>query len=92
MNTFLPEIEQLSKMDGGLMAAIKLIFFLGKQSFFTLPGVGPMYGSGKASYLKTKFVLGEVGKQVYEHPSDAPADEMLVLLLTYALMPSFLKA
>jgi hypothetical protein len=43
-----------------------------------------MYGSGKVPYLKTKFVLGEVGKQVYEHPSDEPADEMLVSLLILA--------
>jgi hypothetical protein len=80
MKTFLSEIEQLSKMDGGLMAAIKLLLFLGKQSFSTLPGLAPMYGSGKVPYLKTKFVYGEVGKQVYERPSDAPADEMLVSL------------
>jgi hypothetical protein len=43
-----------------------------------------MYGSGKVPYLKTKFVLSKVGKQVYEHPSDAPADEMLVFLLKLA--------
>jgi hypothetical protein len=30
MNTFLPEIEQLSKIDGRLIAAIKLLLFLGK--------------------------------------------------------------
>jgi hypothetical protein len=53
------------------MAAIKLLLFLGKQSFSTLPGLEPMYGSGKVPYLKAKFVYGEVGKQVYECLSGA---------------------
>jgi hypothetical protein len=84
MKAFLPEIEQLSKMDGGLVAAMELLLFLGKHSFSTLPGLGPMYACGKVPYSTSKFVYGEVGKQAYERPSDAPADEMLVLLLTLA--------
>jgi hypothetical protein len=84
MITFLPKINQLSKMDGGLMAAIELLLFLGKHSFSALAGLGPMYGFGKVPYLKPEVLNGEVEKQVYERPSDVLSDEMLVPLCWFS--------